>query len=174
MNGGREHDSRQSARVLPRSAVRRMALISFCALCVSIVATPTQSQAQAPRGRASLSGTLYDVKRGVIVRAPVTLLNLRTKEALATTSSDEGRFAFDGLAAGDYNLKIEANGFERHERKDIRLEASDDQNFCVTLEVRAFIDTVIPVKRSTLGMRSRLKCPPTRSSRKKPTPAPPE
>jgi hypothetical protein len=128
-----------------------------------VAATPTR--AQSPKRSASLSGTVYDVNRAVITNASVILTNQRTGKELKRATSWEGNFAFELVEAGNYSLKVEANGFVRHERDDIDLVSGDHQEFCVTLGVQTIIDT-IPIKRTRVGTSYRSKNPSAWAARK--------
>jgi len=82
-----------------------MARVFFCML---LYAT---AQAQ-PAGRGAISGTVVDVASGDPVRkAVVTVTWQGTPRSWATTRSDgSGRFIFEGLPAGKYDLRATKAG----------------------------------------------------------------
>ena len=60
---------------------------------------------------ATLSGRIEDASGAVVSGASVTATHLETKQQLTTTSDDEGRYRFPYLRIGDYDLKVDADGF---------------------------------------------------------------
>ncbi|HEV2799942.1 MAG TPA: carboxypeptidase-like regulatory domain-containing protein [Pyrinomonadaceae bacterium] len=114
---------------------RGLSFAFFFVLCALGAAGYEQSQHAEGERHAVLSGTLFDVGEAVITRAEVTLTNGGTKEAHTTQSDDEGRFVFEGLQTGDYDLQVEAHGFKIHRRSNIYLQRGDRQHFNLTLEV---------------------------------------
>ncbi len=60
----------------------------------------------------SVSGAIQDTQGGTIAGARITLVPSSGAKPLEMTSDASGRFGFNGLTAGAYNLRIAANGFE--------------------------------------------------------------
>ena len=60
---------------------------------------------------ATLTGRIEDASGAVVSGASVTAIHLETNQQLTTTSDFEGRYRFPYLRIGDYDLKIDANGF---------------------------------------------------------------
>src|SRR5215510_8148309 len=60
---------------------------------------------------ATLTGRIEDASGAVVSGASVTATHLETNQQLTTTSDVEGRYRFPYLRIGDYDLKIDANGF---------------------------------------------------------------
>ena len=60
---------------------------------------------------ATLSGRIEDASGAVIRGASVTATHLETNQQLTAISDVEGRYRFPYLRIGDYDLKIDANGF---------------------------------------------------------------
>ena len=82
----------------------------------------TRTTAPPEQAATSISGTVLDPNGAVIAGASLSLTNLATKETCTTTTTEEGRFQFNSLAAGNYSLKIDVPGFESHTIKDIVVE----------------------------------------------------
>ncbi len=83
----------------------------------------------------SIVGTVVDKTGAVIVNATVTLSNTASKDVRRTTTNAEGFFAFSGAVAGDYSLKVEAQGFKAVDNPDIHLSPGDRRNLNVSLAV---------------------------------------
>ena len=60
---------------------------------------------------ATLSGRIEDASGAVVSGASVTATHYETNQQLTTTSDYEGRYRFPYLRIGDYDLKIDADGF---------------------------------------------------------------
>lgn len=60
---------------------------------------------------ATLSGRIEDTSGAVVSGASVTATHHETNQQLNTTSDLEGRYRFPYLRIGDYDLKIDADGF---------------------------------------------------------------
>jgi len=90
-------------------------------------------------------GRAFDPNGAVIPRVSVTLRNQSTQETLRTVSSDEGRYTFDAVRPGMYELSAEMPYFEKL-AKNISIETQQESQFDVTLELHQCPD---PVKRLT-------------------------
>src|ERR1043166_9074500 len=60
---------------------------------------------------ATLSGRIEDASGAVVSGASVTATHHETNQQLTTTSDVEGRYRFPYLRIGEYELKVDANGF---------------------------------------------------------------
>src|SRR5690349_15557572 len=60
---------------------------------------------------ATLSGRIEDMSGAIVSGASVTATHHETNQQLTTTSDIEGRYRFPYLRIGDYELKIDADGF---------------------------------------------------------------
>lgn len=118
----------------PRRTARKLWLGSVCALTVfalsasaiSFVSDSTNDSkgvfimkpawlsgifASATLSAATVTGLVFNPSGGAIADAKATLSNVDTHEAQETATSSEGRFTFEGVAAGEYILRIERSGF---------------------------------------------------------------
>jgi hypothetical protein len=82
---------------------------------------------------ASLQGTITDSSGGVVPNAHVTLTNKGTGATLEATADNQGSYRYNQLAAGKYDLKVEAGGFQAAAVTDIQIAADLPQNANVTL-----------------------------------------
>jgi hypothetical protein len=83
----------------------------FLLLCAGLCA------AQQNVTSATLSGRIEDARGAVVSGANVTATHLETNQQLIATSDDEGRYRFPYLRIGDYDLKIDAQGFSTFTRQ---------------------------------------------------------
>lgn len=99
-------------------------------------AAPARADA-APTGfaGASLVGTVTDPAGAVIPSTPVALTNQETGEQLRLTTGEDGAYRFDGLAAGTYTLKVERQGFEPSETRDLKVQPGPEQRVDVSLQL---------------------------------------
>src|SRR4051812_32244869 len=81
-------------------------LFVFIMVCLSA----TAALAQATGGR--VTGTVTDAAGAVVPNATVTLKSRATQQALTTQSGDTGSYNFPNVAVGDYDLTVEAAGFQ--------------------------------------------------------------
>jgi hypothetical protein len=77
-------------------------------LCVLI---PGICSAQAPGG--TIAGTVHDQSGAVISGVPVQALSRATGQARTTVTTERGDYSFPALLAGEYEVSVEASGFER-------------------------------------------------------------
>ncbi|MGH9508473.1 MAG: TonB-dependent receptor domain-containing protein [Terriglobales bacterium] len=105
-------------------------------LCLAVLMlVPVTLLAQLPT--ATLNGTVADPQGAVVTGAKVTLTHPTTGATRETTTSASGSYVFTTLAAGTYNMRIEAQGFATQEVKDIGLEVGRADTLNVSLKVAA-------------------------------------
>src|SRR5262245_22546376 len=113
-----------------------MLLLLPCALAI----------AQAPTGE--IAGTVYDASGGVVPNASITVRSTATAFERALYSNQSGRYSVASLAAGVYQMRVEAFGFRTAELRvvvatgavstaDLRLQLGE-QKETIT------VDTVAP------------------------------
>ena len=64
---------------------------------------------QAPTGE--IAGTIYDASGGAVPNAAITVKNAATSFDRALRSNQAGRYSVPSLAAGVYEMRVEAPGF---------------------------------------------------------------
>jgi len=84
----------------------------------------------------SISGTIVDQSRQVIVGATVTLTNERTGDTRVVPSNEIGDFLFASVQPGLYTIKVELSGFSPYQRTNTVLSANDRLSLG-TIELRA-------------------------------------
>jgi hypothetical protein len=88
----------------------RIPIYLSTALLIFIVSGFCAAQQSVTSG--TLSGRIEDAQGASVSGVTVTATHLETNHQLSTTSDVEGRYRFPYLRTGDYDLKIEAEGFE--------------------------------------------------------------
>src|SRR5688500_3495483 len=91
---------------------------------VSFLAFAIQAQAQTITG--SISGAVTDSTGSVIPSATVTLASAKTGQTRTAATNGEGRFNFAALQPGVFSLKIEHQGFQAFEQRNIILSANEN------------------------------------------------
>jgi outer membrane receptor protein involved in Fe transport len=113
------------------------------------VATPAQSSNTSPasggaahdRKAASISGTVFDPDGRAVAGARVTLLHAMAQlEELETNS--EGKFQFDGLLAGNYQVVGTAAGFDQLPI-EVVLQVDEHHTLDLHLQLSALLDRVV-------------------------------
>jgi ankyrin repeat protein len=94
------------------------------------------------RGTATITGTIFDPQGAVITRATVSLTKMETKDVLTATTDGSGVYKFDGLEAGTYNLKIEADGFAASDVPNVTVRADDNNRIDQTLSIATITASV--------------------------------
>jgi ankyrin repeat protein len=100
----------------------------------AVAATGTTINALSSEGGA-ITGTIFDPNGAAIPGATVALSNAESKLAVTTVTDDQGKYKFDGLVAGTYNLKVEAHGFAPSDVLNIALHANDENRIDQTLSI---------------------------------------
>ena len=78
---------------------------------------------------ATLDGIVHDASGALIAKAKVQLKNTATDKMLTTVSNGAGVFSFSGLVTGDYELDVEASGFQGAQFAGIHLDPGDQRTF---------------------------------------------
>jgi len=96
----------------PRYSRRNLQTILGTICAVLMMVFCGQMFAQIDTG--SVTGTVKDPTRAVVVGAQCTLTDTATGIAHHAKSTSAGAYVFDGLRAGTYTLKVEAPGFKEY------------------------------------------------------------
>src|SRR5271156_4244344 len=89
--------------------------ITLSILLLTVVWSSAPLQAQTATG--SISGTVTDESGAVVPNAAVTVTNKATGAARNLTANAEGLFSAPALQAGDYEVKVEVQGFRTEIRQ---------------------------------------------------------
>ncbi|HKR00823.1 MAG TPA: carboxypeptidase-like regulatory domain-containing protein [Pyrinomonadaceae bacterium] len=109
-----------------------------CTRIVSLKIKKTVAQ----DGKGNFSGVVLEETGAVIAGAKVRLTNEQTKKKFTTTSSEDGEFKFPRLAAGNYTLEIEVEGFKPYRHKQLAVKATEALRVDATLQFSSTTVTV--------------------------------
>lgn len=115
--------------------------------------TITRKVTDSPNVNGVIAGTVFDPNDAVVPGARITITDPKTKKAIETESSSEGRFLVAGLPAGSYDVTINSPGFINFDVKDVALAAKETVTFdLIVLSPQALtgIVSVIPPEPSLL------------------------
>ncbi|MDQ3748953.1 MAG: carboxypeptidase regulatory-like domain-containing protein, partial [Acidobacteriota bacterium] len=74
----------------------------------------------------SISGTVFDEREAVILGATVTINNTATGFSLSATTNSDGRYRFQYIPIGTYEVMIEAANFSKYVQQGITLDVNQD------------------------------------------------
>ena len=114
----------------------------FCSLLL-ILALSATSLAQTYQGR--ILGTVTDESGGVVRGAKVIITNTETGVSRSLETNDSGDYAAPNLSPGLYTIVVEASGFKKVERAEIRLEVAKDARIDITLPAGQISESVTVV-----------------------------
>ena len=100
-----------------RPMLRTLAAV-FALLALSVVAS-----SQTITG--SISGVITDANGGVVPGATVTLTGDKTGQARTSTTDSDGRYNFAALQPGVFVVKVEKQGFQTYEQREVILSANE-------------------------------------------------
>src|ERR1043165_691994 len=114
----------------------------YLCICLMLLLSSV-SRAQHNVTSATLSGRIEDASGAVVSGASITATHHETNQQLITTSDLEGRYRFPYLRIGDYDLKIDADGFPTV-TKQLTVSVGQAIDLPITLEV-AGISAVVNI-----------------------------
>ncbi|MEY2393677.1 MAG: hypothetical protein QOF94_22, partial [Acidobacteriaceae bacterium] len=116
----------------------KAALLCFIFLLVLTTSSHAQQAATA-----SLTGRVLDPNGAVVSGAQVTAIQTATNLKRETTTNDEGLYVLAGLPPGEYELRIQANGFStKTSSSPILLQVGQSKTVDGTLEVGSLSGSV--------------------------------
>ncbi|HLY59952.1 MAG TPA: carboxypeptidase-like regulatory domain-containing protein [Terriglobia bacterium] len=113
----------------------------FFALLCMVGFAPTQLWGQAG-GSGTVSGSVTDQSGGIIAGAEVTLTDTATKTYHTAPSNSAGRYFFNDVQPGFYDIKVQMKGFRQSSVTGQQVVVGQDLTVNVTLEVGAATQTV--------------------------------
>lgn len=111
-------------------------------LAMLVLLTLVFMPAYAQEYRAKVQGVVTDPSRAAVPGAAIALTNQSTGVAAAAQSDSQGRFVFDLVAPGLYQLRVEAPGFETFELKDMTVQVRADVTVDPSLQVKGTTTSV--------------------------------
>lgn len=104
-------------------------LLVFCALCILLAGSAWG------QGYGSISGSVLDATGAVIPNATITATEVETNTTTKVISGAEGRYQLLQLRPGMYTIQVEATGFKRLTRENVRLEVAGRITVNLPMEV---------------------------------------
>ena len=108
-------------------------------VCVVLLFAPSFTYGQA---RGSFSGTVTDKSGSVIAGATVKAVSQSTGASREAKTDDEGHYSIPLLPVANYTLRVEFQGFQTTERKDVRLQVDEQRELDFTLSPAALSSQV--------------------------------
>ncbi|HEX4037508.1 MAG TPA: carboxypeptidase-like regulatory domain-containing protein [Acidobacteriaceae bacterium] len=113
------------------SALMALVLVLPCALTAQLVPTAT------------LSGAVTDQTGALVPSAAIQLVNNGTGVSTATTSDSHGRYLFNFLAPGTYELYVSAPGFAAYQQTGITLNVNAPATVNVSLQLHSTATQIV-------------------------------
>jgi hypothetical protein len=92
--------------------------------------------------RATLQGRVVDPSGAPVVGAAVRLVNTDTAEPVSRNTEEQGEYTFALMRPGNYEVRVEAEGFKAFVRKGIKLEVNQTASLEVKLQLGAVNETI--------------------------------
>src|SRR5688572_18659890 len=119
--------------------VNRLALaLVICILCLGGLSAVNAQSAVA----GAVGGSVSDPSRAAVSNATITLQSVGTNKTESASADAEGRFRFNNLQPGVYNLSITASGFTEYKQTGIVVEVGRLSNVDAVLKIGAASETV--------------------------------
>lgn len=122
---------------------RTKLLIPLLALTFLIPLAALRLTAQNLSGKTS--GSIHDPSGAGVLNATIVMSNHDTNTIDMTTTDREGKFSFERLPAGKYELQVYKPGFQTYRQADVSLDAGREFTAVFTLEVGAITEHVMVV-----------------------------
>ena len=115
--------------------------IGLVLIAAFLTVLPSASlMAQEYRGR--IQGTVTDSSQGAIIGATVTLLNGKTGATAVQQTNENGRYLFDLVEPGIYNIAVEFQGFNRFVQENTAVPSRADLTVNAVLKPGEIKETI--------------------------------
>ncbi|MBV9264596.1 MAG: carboxypeptidase regulatory-like domain-containing protein, partial [Acidobacteriaceae bacterium] len=119
---------------------QRSSWVLALSLC-SLVAFVPKAEAQTVTG--TLTGTVADASGAVVPGARVAMRNQASGDERTTISNTDGFFSISAVQPGDYEVVVEAKGFQRWQTTGLHFDPGDKRNIPnINLQVGSATETV--------------------------------
>src|SRR5688500_2105419 len=116
-----------------------MRLKPVAASCLLLLLLAPRVLAQLPVG--TITGVVRDAAGGVLSGAQMQAISLATRQVRTTATGEQGEYSFPALAPGEYEVHVEAAGFQRIIRPTM-VEAGTTTRADVVLRIGDMRDSV--------------------------------
>ncbi|HEV7860002.1 MAG TPA: carboxypeptidase regulatory-like domain-containing protein [Pyrinomonadaceae bacterium] len=117
-------------------------------LALLLLSISLQVMGQSTTG--SISGTISDQKEGLLPNATVTARNVETNATRTAQTDSNGRYSFENLAVGPYELTVESAGFARYVQSGITLALNQKAVVDVAMTPAGVKETVTVTENASL------------------------
>lgn len=93
-------------------------------------------------GSGALTGTVADQSRAAVPDAAITVVGSSTGQSRVAVSGLDGGYLVSSLIPGEFDVRIEVNGFRTLTRKGVRVAAGETVRLDVVLTVGAVSEEV--------------------------------
>ena len=130
---------------------------SFQTLFLIILSLLVPASLAAQTHRASVRGTVYDPKGAAIPGASISLTSLETGDIRSATTNSDGEYAISSLPPGDYDIKIQSQGFESFVQK-VALLVNQERRLDVELRISGpainydLVPDPVPLKKDSASL----------------------
>ncbi len=121
--------------------------LSFFFLISLIVSGSSNVYAQTS---GDITGLVTDSSGAAVVGATVSVSNKATGAVRRVTTNSEGIYAFPALLPGEYEVKVEQQGFKSALRSNVQLQVQQTARIDITLEIGSVGETVTVTGGATL------------------------
>ena len=108
------------------------------------------SAAVAQESRGGITGTVTDIRSGVIPNATVVVVNTETNTTSRTATNSTGYFEVNLLNPGSYSITVEAAGFKKALRAGLVLQVAGRLDLDLRLQVGDVAETITVTAESPL------------------------
>lgn len=98
----------------------------------------------------SISGEVKDEKQAVVTNATVTVRNVKTNETRSTSTDGDGRYKFNAMPVGDYEVSVESTGFAKYVQSGINLVLNQAATVDVQLKAGGVTEVVNVVENASI------------------------
>src|SRR6266508_2634930 len=132
IRGGQFMKESSGSKFYPSGGLLMIPLLTII-FCLAVAA-------QTYQGR--IMGSVADQNGAAVRGAKVTITNVGTGVARALETNEAGDYVASNLPPGLYKITVEAGGFKKVERPEVRLEVAKDVRIDVALQPGAVAETV--------------------------------
>ena len=135
---------------------KRLSALSSLALAVLMLLAPVGALAARQEARGTLTGTVTDPGGAAVSKATVLLINTQQAVLHTARSDDQGRFRFDSVPAGSYELRVTRADFDNR-RLPVKLGAGETLDVPVTLDINRIAEQItVTAETGQVGERDRV------------------